>query len=659
MIAPVPDGATPKERVDMLAGVPDAWSRVVILGVRPQVDGGRWPIKRIVGQVVTVAADIVADGHDVVGAEILSGLQGQKQQTTHLALTENDTYAGIFTVGAPGRHTYQVRAWVDQFGTWRELFHRRVAGGSPAAEIASELHEGAALLEKAAAMCGGATAERLARFAAAFRAGDRSVALDPEVAALAAQGDPRDGAAEGPILEVLVERERAQFSAWYEFFPRSAGAPGAHGTLDDAAEHLVYVKGMGFDIVYLPPIHPIGRSHRKGKNNTTDAAADDVGSPYAIGNEDGGHEAVEPRLGGLAAFDRFAARAHALGLEIALDLAYNCSPDHPWVKEHPAWFRHRPDGSIRSAENPPKQYQDIYPFDFESPEWPELWVALRDIIAFWAARGVRIFRVDNPHTKALPFWGWCFATIREQYPDLLFLAEAFTRPKQMYALAKLGFSQSYTYFTWRYTKHDFEEYLRELFQSEVVEFFRPSFWPNTPDILPPYLRSRASFQARLVMAATMSSSYGIYGPAFELLENEPHPAREEYLDNEKYELRSWDLDAPRSLSPLIARINAIRADNPALHDNRSLRLHLIDNDQLLAYSKQAGDNRILVIVSLDENYTQSGFVQLDMAGLGLTEDDAYEVEDLLTGARYQWQGARNFVRLDPHQLPAHILTIDA
>jgi starch synthase (maltosyl-transferring) len=635
-----------------------AWSRALILDVRPAVDCGRWPLKRIAGDAVTVTAAIVADGHDLVAAAIRFGPVGGDLGDMRMAALGNDRYTGTFTVGEPGRYTYQVRAWVDQFGTWRDLFRRRVAGGSPAEELASELLEGAALLEVVAAR-GGPGEARLRDAADRFRAGDAALALDPEVGALAADGDPGDHAAESQCFAVHVERERAQFGAWYAFFARSTGTPGTHGTLDDAAARLPAIKALGFDVAYLLPIHPIGSTARKGKNNSAVAGPDDVGSVYAIGSADGGHLAVEPRLGGLPAFDRFMARARELDLEVALDLAYNCSPDHPWVREHPDWFRHRPDGSIRSAENPPKRYQDVYPLDFESPDWPNLWVALREIVAFWAARGVRIFRVDNPHTKALPFWEWAFRTLREQYPDLIFLAEAFTRPQQLYALAKLGFSQSYTYFTWRHTKRDFEEYLSELFQTEVVEFFRPSFWPNTPDILPPHLRSRAAFQLRLVMAATMSASYGIYGPAFELLANVPHPDREEYLDNEKYEIRSWDHDAPHSLAPLIARVNAIRAAHPALRDNRSFHLHPVDNEQLLAFSKQVGENRILVVINFDETYAQSGFIEVDLAALGLSGDSDYIVEDLLTGERYPWRGARNYVRLDPEQRPAHILSIEA
>ena len=651
----------PKTKAKTQSNLPDTlpkkWSRAIILRVQPEIDGGRFPIKRVSGDAVTVTADIVGDGHDVVGAELVCSSQGGQEETARMNFAGNDAYTGTFYVGDPGMWTYRVRAWVDQFGTWLELFRRRVEGGSPEWEIESELKEGASLLEKAAKKAKGDDKKRLKSYVDLFKSGEAEAALEPEVKQLAAQYDPREGAEEGRTLEIHVERKLAQFSAWYEFFPRSAGKPGEHGTLDDAAERLDYVKEMNFDIVYLPPIHPIGKSHRKGKNNAPEAEEGDVGSPYAIGNEDGGHKAVEPKLGGMEAFERFVKRAQELDLEVALDLAFNTSPDHPWVKDHPEWFRQRPDGSIRYAENPPKKYQDIYNVDFECKEWKSLWLELRSVIEFWAERGVRTFRVDNPHTKALPFWGWCFSTLREKYPDLIFLAEAFTRPKQMYALAKLGFSQSYTYFTWRYNKYEFEQYLTELFQTEVVEFYRPSFWPNTPDILPPYLRTRPVFQARLVMASMMSSSYGIYGPVFELLENEPHPAREEYIGSEKYELRTWNLDDPNSLKPLMTRINEIRHANPALHNNRSLKLHYVDNDQLLAFSKQEGDNRILVVINFDAEYAQTGFVNLDLEALGMVSGETYEVEDLIIGERYTWEGSRNFVRLDPHYFPAHVLKI--
>jgi len=637
--------------------LPKKWSRAIILTVRPEVDGGRWPVKRTLSEKVAVSADIVADGHDIVGAELLYGLQGGEERSVRLEFTGNDTYEGTFEVDALGVWGYRVRAWVDGFATWQAIFERRVKGGSDEAELRSELQEGASLLQKAARKAKGDDKKALQNFIKAFEAGDAEAALDKEVLRLAALYDPREGAEEGRALEVLVERPLARFSSWYEFFPRSAGRPGEHGTLDDAAARLDYVKEMGFDIVYLPPIHPIGKSYRKGKDNAPTAQEGEPGSPWAIGNEHGGHKSVEPRLGGFEAFDRFMARAKELDLEVALDLAYQCSPDHPWVKEHPEWFRQRPDGSIRYAENPPKKYQDIYPLDFESKDWKGLWTELRSVIEFWAERGVRTFRVDNPHTKALPFWGWCFSSLRETYPDLIFLSEAFTRPKQMYALAKLGFSQSYTYFTWRYNKWDFQEYLTELFQTEVLEFYRPSFWPNTPDILPSYLRSKATFQARLVMAATMSSSYGIYGPAFELMANEPHPAREENKDNEKYEIRTWNLDDPNSLKPLITQVNRIRQENPALHSNGSLRFHGVDNDQLLAYSKREGDNRLLMVVNFDENYAQPGFVNLDLGALGLPFDEPFVAEDLISGERYTWQGSHNYVRLDPHDFPAHILKL--
>ena len=648
--------AKAKTKSDLPENLPKKWSRAVILRVQPEIDGGRFPIKRTIGEAVTVTSNLVGDGHDVMGAELVYGPQSGQEESVRMAFEGNDTYTGTFHVGDPGMWTYRVRAWVDEFGTWLALFRRRVEGGSPEWEIESELKDGASLLEKCAKKAKGDDKKRLKSYIKAFESGDADAALQQEVKELAAQYDPREGAENGRTLEIHVERKLAQFSAWYEFFPRSMGKPGEHGTLDDAAEMLDYVKEMHFDIVYLPPIYPIGKSHRKGKNNAQEAEEGDVGSPWAIGNEDGGHKTVEPMLGGMEAFEWFMKRSQELGLEVALDLAYQCSPDHPYVKEHPEWFRQRPDGSIRYAENPPKKYQDIYNVDFECEDWKGLWLELRSVVEFWAEKGVRTFRVDNPHTKALPFWEWCFGTLREKYPDLIFLAEAFTRPHQMYALAKLGFSQSYTYFTWRYNKSDFEQYLGELFQTEVVDFYRPSFWPNTPDILPPYLRTRPVFQARLVMAAMMSSSYGIYGPVFELMENEPHPAREEYLGSEKYEIRNWNLGDPTSLKPLMIRINEIRHTNPALHNNRSLKFHYVDNDQLLAFSKQEGDNRILVVVNFDANYAQTGFVHLDLGALGLS-DGAYHLEDLVIGERYTWEGSRNFIRLDPHYFPAHVLKI--
>jgi len=462
---------------------------------------------------------------------------------------------------------------------------------------------------------------------------------------------------------VTVDRERARFSTWYELFPRSAAqTPGAHGTFDDVRRRLPYIAGMGFDVLYLPPIHPIGRERRKGVNNAVAAAPGDVGSPWAIGAAEGGHKAVHPQLGTHADFRRLLADARTCGIEIALDIAFQCAPDHPYVTDHPQWFRWRPDGTVQYAENPPKKYQDIYPFNFESADWQALWRELREVIAFWIDQGVLLFRVDNPHTKPFRFWERVIAEIRREHPDVLFLAEAFTRPRIMHRLAKVGFSQSYTYFTWRNTKAELTEYFTELAQGPGREYFRPNCWPNTPDILHEYLQrgGAPAFRARLVLAATLAANYGIYGPAFELMEHTPRePGSEEYLNSEKYQVRHWDLERPDSLAPLIGKINRIRQANPALQSDWSLRFHPVDNDALICYSKTAAaqGNAIVVVVNLDPESAQSGWVALDLAVLGLAADLSFEVHDLLSGARYTWHGSRNYVRLDPSRSPAHIFEL--
>ena len=464
-------------------------------------------------------------------------------------------------------------------------------------------------------------------------------------------------------LAVVVDREKARFSTWYEVFPRSCSPePGRHGTLRDCEARLPYIASMGFDVVYLPPIHPIGHTFRKGKNNSISAQPDDVGSPWAIGSEEGGHTSIHPQLGTLEDFKQFIASAKGYGLEVALDIAFQCSPDHPYVKQHREWFRTRPDGTIQYAENPPKQYQDIFPLDFENREWHALWIELKDIVLFWIKQGVRIFRVDNPHTKPFSFWEWLIGEIKEQYPEVIFLAEAFTRPHVMYRLAKLGFSQSYTYFAWRNTKQELTDYFNELTQTEVREYFRPNLWPNTPDILPEFLQvgGRPAFMIRLILAATLGASYGIYGPAFELCENTPYqPGSEEYLNSEKYELKHRDLDSAWSLKEFIARINRIRKQNPALQSNRNLRFHGTDNPSLICYSKATDDlsNIIIVIVNLDSFHGQTGWVDLDLNSLGLEATQAFEVHDLLGEGRFLWQGARNYVELMPESLPAHILQV--
>ncbi|HZK67355.1 MAG TPA: alpha-amylase family glycosyl hydrolase, partial [Chloroflexota bacterium] len=468
-------------------------------------------------------------------------------------------------------------------------------------------------------------------------------------------------------LRIVVDRERARFSAWYELFPRSTSPDlGRPGSFRDLEARLPYVAEMGFDVLYLPPIHPIGRSFRKGKNNVVSAGPADPGSPWGIGSSDGGHKAVHPELGSLGEFRHLVARAAEQGLEIALDIAFQSSPDHPYVGEHPEWFKKRPDGAIQYAENPPKKYQDIYPFDFESEDWRGLWEEFKSVFEFWIDQGVRIFRVDNPHTKAFTFWEWLIPELKRRHPDVLFLAEAFTRPRVMHRLAKLGFSQSYSYFAWRNTKQELTEYLTELTRTEAREYFRPNFWPNTPDILHEYLQhgGRAAFMARLLLAATLSSNYGIYGPAFELMEHDPRePGSEEYLNSEKYEVRHWDLNRPDSLKGFISRVNQARRDNPALQSNDGLVFHWVDNEQIICYSKSTPDlrNVVLAVVSLDPHWIQGGWVDttFTMDALGLEPDQSYEVHDLLTDTRYGWHGTRNYVELRPHTLPCHLFVVRA
>jgi len=475
--------------------------------------------------------------------------------------------------------------------------------------------------------------------------------------------DRRHATEYAPALGVVVDRERARFSAWYEFFPRSCtDDPERHGRLRDCEGRLKAAAEMGFDVVYLPPIHPIGRTNRKGRNNAERAGPADVGSPWAIGAEEGGHRAVHPELGTLEDFRWFVATAGKYGLEVALDIAFQCSPDHPYVREHPEWFLKRPDGSVQYAENPPKKYQDIYPLWFETDAWQSLWDELTDVVRFWIGQGVRIFRVDNPHTKPYAFWEYLIARIKAQHPEVIFLSEAFTRPAVMYRLAKLGFTQSYTYFTWRNTKWDLTQYFTELTQTPVREFFRPNLWPNTPDILNEYLQlgGRPAFMTRLVLAATLGASYGIYGPAFELCENRARePGSEEYLDSEKYQIRVWPVEREDSLRWMIGRVNRIRRENPALHSDRGLRFHDVDNDMLVCYSKSTPDreNVILCVVNLDPHHTQSGWVGLPLEELGLDAHQPYQAHDLLSDARYLWSGTHNYVELNPHIVPAHILRL--
>jgi len=641
----------------------------MIEGVEPEIDAGRFPAKRIQGDRVTVEADIFSDGHDSLSAVVLYRRKGAKAwEETPMTPLVNDRWRANFEVREIGRYEYTLEAWADRFKTWRRDLRKKVDAGQ---DVKLDLLTGAELIEQAARRAKGEAASALRDHARQLRREAEEAppaaiehALEPELAALVeAWPDRRFATRYGRTLELAVDRRIARFGAWYEMFPRSTSPePGRHGTFRDCEARLAYVASMGFDILYLPPIHPIGKTFRKGKNNTLDAGPGDAGSPWAIGGPEGGHKAIHPELGTLEEFKSLVRAAERHGLEVALDIAFQCTPDHPWVKEHPEWFRHRPDGTIQYAENPPKKYQDIYPIDFETEDWQALWEELQSVIEYWMEQGVRIFRVDNPHTKAFAFWEAAIGDIKRRHPDVLFLSEAFTRPKVRYRLTKLGFSQSYTYFAWRNTKYELTQYFTELTKSPVREHFRPNLWPNTPDILTEYLQhgGRPAFMARLVLAATLGASYGIYGPAFELCENTPRePGSEEYLNSEKYEIRHWDLDQPHSLKDFIGRVNAIRKENPALRSDWSLRFHEVDNEELICYSKQTGDldNVILTVVNLDPHHVHTGWVNLSLDALGLDADRPYQVHDLLTGAYFLWHGGRNFVRLDPQVVPAHIFHV--
>ena len=641
-------------------------SRVVVEGVTPQLDGGRFAVKRVVGDRIRVEADVFGDGHDLVRAHLLYRHTRERDwRNEEMTALGNDHWAASFAVEQMGFYEYTVVGEVDHFLTWRSELKKRQDAGQ---DLELPLKTGALLIEAAAKRAVKEEAAQLQGFVEKVRAGSAAAAFDDALLAIMKRNPETEMQTRYErTLRVWVDRERARYSSWYELFPRSWGKPGQHGTLRDVAAQLDYVEEMGFDVLYLPPIHPIGRSFRKGKNNTTEAKAGDVGSPWAIGAKEGGHLAILPELGTFADLDYLIEQLDSRKMEIALDIAFQCAPDHPWVKERPEWFKKRADGSIQYAENPPKKYQDIYPLDFESSDWQGLWDALKDVFMFWAEKRVRIFRVDNPHTKAFPFWEWVIAEVQAVYPDAIFLAEAFTRPRVMERLAKLGFTQSYTYFTWRNTKADLTEYMTELTSTEVSEYMRPNFWPNTPDILPFGLQTGGpdAFKSRLVLAATLSSNYGMYGPAFELRENiRFKEGSEEYLNSEKYEIKRWDRDAPNSLRPLITLLNEARRANRALQRNENLVFHLTDNPQIIAYSKtaygkatDAAADVVLTIVNLDPVNTQAGFVMLDLIALGLKDGASFEVFDLLANRGYRWQGSRNYVELRPFDVPAHVFEV--
>ena len=679
--------------------------RVIVERVWPEIDGGRFPIKRSVGEPVTVSADIFADGHDLLAGVVkyrhLPGPKGPGLPDPRgaavgrvlsdppdwleipLIARDNDRWEGTFTVTAPGEYEYAVEAWVDRFGSWLKGLVAKADAGQ---DVSSELLEGAEIVQQAA-MPGPkgpglpdvestkvgrvlldppAENLRLLQIADLLRGGSPQVARvwaakDPSLRALMdARPDRTASTTCDRTLICRVDSVRATFGAWYEMFPRSVTTdPSRSGTFREAESRLGDIAAMGFDIVYLPPVHPIGETHRKGRNNSLAAGAGEPGSPWAIGSAAGGHTAIEPGLGTLDDFDRFVRLANRLGMEVALDVAFQASPDHPWVREHPGWFRHRPDGSIKYAENPPKKYQDIYPIDFESAEWESLWDGLKDVFLFWIGHGVRTFRVDNPHTKSFRFWEWAIAEIRRDYPDTIFLAEAFTRPKVMRYLAKAGFNQSYTYFTWRNSAHELRDYLTELTKTELQEYMRPNFFANTPDILHEYLQAggRPAFEVRLILAATLAASYGIYS-GFELCENEPvRKGSEEYLDSEKYQIKPRDWSQGDSLRELIARVNAIRREQPALQQNATLSFYQADNPHFLWFGKWHPGGRVLVVANTDPHWAQQGWVQVPIWEMGIGARDRYVVEDLLDGAKYTWRGEWNFVKLDPSERVAHIFVV--
>ena len=651
--------------------------RVHISAVEPIVDCGRYAAKAVVGDHVLVSADLLREGHDHLAAVVAyRGPDDAAWRTAPLRHDINDRWYGAFGVTRMGPWRFAVGAWTDHVGTWLDGLTKKHAAGQ--ADLDLDLEDGARLLERRTGLP--ATDQALVDDVVATLRSDApleekvAAASDPQLLEALERHPEQLDLTWSEEYPLWVDRERARFAAWYEMFPRSEGAfwpeegdeqRPRSGTFADAAARLPAISEMGFDVVYLPPIHPIGRTLRKGRGgpHDLDPHPGDPGVPWAIGGPEGGHTAVHPDLGTLADFDAFVAEAERLGMEVALDYAIQCSPDHPWVTEHPQWFRHRSDGTIAYAENPPKKYQDIYPLDFDTPDWENLWQALREVLEFWIARGIRTFRVDNPHTKALPFWEWVIAELRRDYPDLVFLAEAFTRPKMMAALAKIGFNQSYTYFAWRNTKEELTEYVRELAHGDLATYYRPNFWPNTPDILTEFLQTggRPAFKLRLVLAALLSPAYGIYS-GYELGENVPlYEGSEEYLGSEKYRYRPRDWDRADSLAPYLARVNRIRRENVAFRYLSNVWFHDISDPAMLCFSKVAPGRTdpVLVVVNLDPHQPREATTSLDLWQLGLENAGPFEAHDLLTGVTHVWHGPHNYVRLDPFVEPSHVLRLRA
>jgi starch synthase (maltosyl-transferring) len=643
--------------------------RVVIENVIPQVECGAYPAKRTINEPCTVEADVFADGHDVVQARLAFRQAGKKQwQYKPMQFLINDRWSATFTPTTEGDWEYTIQGWVDHFLSWQHGLKKKFEDNQ---DVSVELQIGRQLMEEGASRLTGKEAKRLTKLMNQFsdtaeQATAVALAQDRELTELmySTHDKNQDVKQYEKILGLKVERERARFSSWYEFFPRSAAAePGRHGTFRDCIRLLPRISEMGFDVIYFPPIHAIGEKNRKGKNNATNASEGDVGSPWAIGSRLGGHKSIQQDLGSFEDFEALVNEAKNYGIEIALDYALQCAPDHPYVQEHPQWFKWRPDGTVQYAENPPKKYQDVLPFNFENDDWQNMWKELKDIIDFWVARGVKIFRVDNPHTKPFAFWEWMIAAVQKKNPEVLFLAEAFTKPRVMERLGKVGFTQSYTYFTWRETREELEEYMNDLTKTEVREYFRPNFWPNTPDILPPHLThgDEAAHISRMILAATLSSNWGMYGPVYEFGINKPMPAKEEYVDNEKYQLHHWDWNRRTRISETIARINLIRKENEALQYTNNIVVSQADNAHLFTFAKKSpvGNNIVIVVVNLDFRWKQAGWIKVPLAELGLPNHLNYRVHDLLSGHTYHWQNEWNYVELEPSTMPAHILQLEA
>lgn len=632
---------------------------MIIEQVQPQVDGGLYPAKRTVGEQADISAHIFADGHDHIRARVAFRAPAKQEwHAIELQHVGNDEWQAYFDVTETGRYTFKIEAWVDHFETWYDGFVKKA---NARVDVQLELREGAEFLKRLSA-----TDKTLLSAVRKLEAKETGKAIDyilsKEFADMVHRHPLVDNVSTSAEYTILSEREKARFSSWYEFFPRSASLqPGKHGTFLDAIKLLPRVAAMGFDVLYFPPIHPIGKVNRKGKNNNVRSLAGEPGSPWAIGSDEGGHKDVLPQLGTLADYRALIGEARKLGIDIALDLAFQCAPDHPYVKQHPEWFRQRPDGSIQYAENPPKKYQDIYPFNFETDHWQALWEELKSVIIFWIEQGVTIFRVDNPHTKPIPFWQWAIAEVHQTHPDVIFLSEAFTRPKVMASLAKVGFTQGYTYFTWRVSKQEIIDYVNELTQGPSRNYFRPNFWPNTPDILPWHLQHQGEniFIIRLALAATLSSSYGIYGPSYEFNENTPVDGREEYLNSEKYEVRHYDWKKTNRMTDIISLLNRIRKENKALHYTWNIQFCAVDNPNLLAFYKSTHDdaNKLLVVVNLDAQQTHSGYVQLPLQRLGVQGYVNLKLHDLITNEHYTWTQEWNFVQLNPAKMPFHIFKL--